>query len=143
MCIRDRGKAEGAGLCQEAGYQEERVADHRDDCHDGHQLFARTFAGNSRVEDHQKCGCGHADHCEQGISVSYTHLDVYKRQGLSTFEIKKAYPALLSNGEKDQDSCGTCLLYTSEFLTAWAVCDRSDGDSGGDYDFDDGGIINE
>ncbi len=31
--------------------------------------------------------------------------------GLSTFEIKKAYPALLSNGEKDQDSCGTKTLF--------------------------------
>ena len=30
---------------------------------------------------------------------------------LSTFEIKKAYPALLSNGEKDQDSCGTKTLF--------------------------------
>ena len=30
---------------------------------------------------------------------------------LSTFEIKKAYPALLSNGEKDPDSCGTKTLF--------------------------------
>ena len=30
---------------------------------------------------------------------------------LSTFEIKKAYPALLSNEEKDPDSCGTKTLF--------------------------------
>ena len=48
------------------------------------------------------------------IPVSYTHLDVYKRQDMSNTESTSAADAGGTNEAKaDAESSGTCLLYTS------------------------------
>ena len=65
-------------------------------------------------------GLGVADKCivsmtmKRMIAVSYTHLDVYKRQGLVFMVVLTLYYGLTSGGVDNMAHIGGCLLYTSQ-----------------------------
>ena len=88
MCIRDRRNTEKTSEVVEKpeGSETGQQVDDNTPPPPGHgRNGAEAFGGARRVDiKHQKLS--HGDRCPE--SVSYTHLDVYKRQSVSTVAAK-------------------------------------------------------